>query len=364
MDFSPLSPLVKANERFVRQHLQSRWFDINQSSDSRSHKDQLRDAARQRGLGVQMLGQDALFFRGERCIGGLQGMRPSVNGIMAGEIATSKALTASLLKRGGVPTPEGRSFRVGDIEEARVYLRESATDTPYVVKPTRGRQGRGVTTGVASEADLQLAWEKAVTDFNAKDILVEKEVPGVDIRVYVVGGVATAAAARIPPFIVGDGASNLSSLIDILTESRERHAYMRRLKLVPDYKYLERTGVTMATVLERGCIQFLNGTANLSQGGVAVDVTNQVAPQILRMGEGAAHQVPGLAVGGVDILSPDIASQKGAKVIEINSWANILPHMLPAFGQSRDVAGAIIDEMLRLAGVAKKTGPILGAAVE
>jgi len=48
-------------------------------------------------------------------------------------------------------------------------------------------------------------------------------------------------------------------------------------------------------------------------------------------------------------MTPDLGSADGAVVLEVNVQANIRVHLCPAFGKPREVAGAIIDEMIATA---------------
>jgi cyanophycin synthetase len=59
--------------------------------------------------------------------------------------------------------------------------------------------------------------------------------------------------------------------------------------------------------------------------------------------------IPGLEAGGVDFLVPDIRAADGAVVLEVSSKANIAMHHFPVVGRPRDVAGAMVDLVLRQA---------------
>ena len=80
-----------------------------------------------------------------------------------------------------------------------------------------------------------------------------------------------------------------------------------------------------------------------------MDVTELVHPDLLELAVDAIRAIPGLGVAGIDLLAPDIGSADGAVVLEANVEANIRVHNCPAYGRPRDVAGAIIDEMIATA---------------
>lgn len=339
------SDLVAVNTRFVGEHLAHRWLDFTEVGEWIFPAKLMRSIARRRGVEVVQNPGSSLFYLDGQLIGGLTTMRPSVNGVFASTVCSSKHLTKLALERAGLPTPRGERFDRDSFTEAEEFF--NGLEGKAVVKPLDGSQGEGVRTGVSSATDLREAWDVAIPATKSRAVVIEDEVAGVDVRVYVVGGEAVAAAARIPPFVVGDGRSTLSQLVESLREARSGHSYLDRLKLVLDHAMLARSGVDDDTVLDDGTVQFLNGTANLSRGGVPVDVTETLPREVLDLAEDAVDQVPDLGAAGVDILLPDVTSVDGAAVIELNAGPNPLVHDLPAYGTPRGVSDAIVDEIIR-----------------
>jgi cyanophycin synthetase len=90
----------------------------------------------------------------------------------------------------------------------------------------------------------------------------------------------------------------------------------------------------------------VNSLANVHVGGENVDVTELVHPDLMTMAVDAVRSIPGLGLAGVDLQTPDVRSPDGAVVLEANVGANIRVHNCPAHGFPRDVAGAIVDEMI------------------
>ncbi|GAA1145764.1 hypothetical protein [Nesterenkonia lutea] len=345
---SPESDLTAVNARFVKDHLVSRWKDFEDSAEYVHASERIRRVAASRGLEVIQGPGVSLFLQGDECVGGLVGTQPSISTGLATKICASKGLTKELLLRAGLPTPAFRLISRNNIESAREYVRSRPKDA-LVVKPLDGNQGKGITTGLRTPSALDAAWERAKNATKAEMILIEDEVAGVDVRVSVVNGVAIAAAARIPPFVVGNGTATLAELTAELLTARTRHSYLRRLKLLPDPEYLRRATASQETVLLPNQVQFLNGTANLSQGGVPVDITDTIPAEILRLAERVTKAIPELGYAGVDVLMPDVTSTAGAMVIEVNTSANPLVHDLPVFGQCRHVCDAMVGEIIRRA---------------
>ena len=107
---------------------------------------------------------------------------------------------------------------------------------------------------------------------------------------------------------------------------------------------LKRHGRSLEDVPEDGTLILLRESANLSTGGSAKDVTDQVHPTIRRICERAAGAI-GLDICGVDLVIPDItrAFESAGGIVEVNASPGIRMHHHPSEGEPRDVGAAIID---------------------
>lgn len=335
-----------ANEKFIMDHLVDRWLEFTDTDGiPQGHKTKVRAAAE--GLGLQTLRYKnaTLFFDGDRCLGGMVGVSTGSNGMTARAICGSKQLTKIVLSKVQLPVPAGGVFKTNQREKCLAFIK-SQPEKSFVLKPDDGSKGTGITTGVTS-ANFDFAWDKAAAAAGNKTIIAEEEIPGIDIRVFVIDGNAHAAAARIPPFIVGDGVSTLAQLRERLVEARSRHACLSQDEIQIDEQNLIRNNVNDSSILPARKVQFLNGTANLSRGGIAVDVTDTLPREVLIAAEKAAAQIPSLTVGGVDIMLPDISSPNGMAITEINTGASLEIHDIPTFGEPRGVAQAIVDSIVK-----------------
>lgn len=329
------------NVTFVEEHLRDRWLQFSEGGQPLAHTEAILAAAAEQGLVSQRSGKNVLLFDGGRCVGGLMGATPSMNSSFAQLVAASKNLTKSVLRRAGLPTPPAKQFGASDWTPSLAYL-EAQARRRQVVKPADGRQGLGITTGVVTPEDLSTAWAHAMEHSKSGRVLIEEEVPGVDVRILIVAGRAVAAATRIPPFVIGDGERSIQELIDQLQLAREGHVYLRDRALKVDDRYLQRCHAALSDVPAAGSVQFLNGTANLSQGGVAVDLTDTIPADALALAEAAAAAVPGLNFAGVDVLMPDLRTAHSASVIEVNTSPNLLVHDAPAYGRPRHTADLLV----------------------
>ncbi|WP_158290040.1 ATP-grasp domain-containing protein [Ramlibacter sp. WS9] len=229
----------------------------------------------------------------------------NADGNLAGDLAlrkpTSKAVFAAL----GMPTPRHVLLREGDSLEQAV----SDIGFPCVVKPTDMGGGKGVTAGIQTMSEARSACEQArrVTD---GALMVEQMVQGMDYRLMLIGGRLVAAIRREPSSVVGDGQRTVRQLIGRLNADRSvnmvKSRYRRPVALDNALvEQLARQGVGLDAVLPAGTRITLRSNSNISTGGVAVDVTDQVHPSVTALAEQLAVTV-GLETAGLDYLTTDI----------------------------------------------------------
>lgn len=316
------------------------------------HRGALKSSAQSRGFTVSVHGNTMMFFSGGLCLGASTGLISSLIGYSASRLTKSKNATREILKAAGTPLPAGKTFDAEGAVAARRFIEAELSQYPdraFVLKPSDGNAGRGITTGIVSGGEVAGAWKRAQAASKDGEIVVEEQVAGVDVRVFVVGGRAVSAAVRLPAHVIGDGRRTLAELVEEFSVVRRVNAYLAARDPFVDERHLARSDYDLSTVPSRGEAVFLNGTANISQGGASVDVTETIAPQLLDVAVAAAAAVPGLGTAGVDLLVPDLATAEGAHVIELNPSANCSINQFPAYGVGRDVTGAILDEMHRVA---------------
>ncbi|RFP18275.1 MULTISPECIES: cyanophycin synthetase [unclassified Duganella] len=261
-------------------------------------------------------------------------------------IAQDKELTKKLLHAAGVPVPIGRS--VEDAEDAWAAALEIGL--PVVVKPKDGNQGKGVTVNVMSKEHLEKAFHTA-KEFR-DDIMVERYLPGHDYRLLVIGNKLVAAARRDPPQVVGDGVNTVRELVNIVNaDPRRGSGHSTSLtKIRFDDIALARLALQdleADSIPAKGQRVILRNNANLSTGGTATDVTDDVHPEVAARAVEAAQMI-GLDICGVDVvcdgvLQP-IENQRGG-VVEVNAAPGLRMHIAPSFGKGRAVGEAIVNTM-------------------
>jgi cyanophycin synthetase len=261
-------------------------------------------------------------------------------------IAQDKELTKNLLKSVGVPVPDGRPVK--DAEQAWAVACEIGL--PVVVKPQYGNQGRGVAVNLATREQVAAAFEAALLE--GSSIMVEKFAPGCDHRLLVIGDAVVAAARRQPPLVVGDGVHTIEQLVaHVNTDPRrgEDHATsLSKLRLdAIGLAVLAEQGLSPTSIPPAGTVAVLRRNANLSTGGSAEDVTDQVHPHLAARAVDAARIV-GLDIAGVDVVCCDVSvplEDQAGVIVEVNAAPGLRMHLEPSSGKARPVGEAIVATM-------------------
>jgi cyanophycin synthetase len=307
------------------------------------------DAAVARGIPYRRLTEGSLVMFGwgsrQRRI---QAAEMDCTGAIAESIAQDKELTKKLLDAAGVPVPLGRT--VTDPDDAWAAAQEIGL--PVVIKPKDGNQGKGVTVNVTTREQLTAGFH-AAAEFR-DDIMVERYLPGHDFRLLVVGDKLVAAARRDPPSVVGDGTHTVRELVEIVNKDPRRgtgHATSLTKIRFDDIALasLATQGYNAESVPPKGQRVKLRNNANLSTGGSATDVTDDVHPEVAARAIAAARMV-GLDICGVDLVCDGVLKpieEQGGGIVEVNAAPGLRMHISPSFGKGRAVGEAIISSMFK-----------------
>ncbi|RZL03107.1 MAG: cyanophycin synthetase [Rubrivivax sp.] len=304
------------------------------------------DAAIARGIPWRRLTQGSLvqFGWGSRQRR-IQAAEVDATSAVAESIAQDKDLSKKLLHAAGVPVPMGRP--VQSLEEAWAVALEIGL--PVVVKPQDGNQGKGVTVNIVSRDHLEIAYKAA---FEYGEVMVEKYLPGDDFRLLVVGDRLVAAARRDPPQVIGDGVHTVRQLVDIVNQDPKRgegHATSLTKIRFDDIAVarLDVQGLQPDSVPDKGRRVILRNNANLSTGGTATDVTDDVHPEVAARAVAAAQMV-GLHICGVDVVCETVLKpleEQHGGVVEVNAAPGLRMHLTPSFGKGRQVGEAMVANL-------------------
>lgn len=276
----------------------------------------------------------------------IQAAETSGTSAIAEAIAQDKDLTKMLLQAAGVPVPEGHVVR--DADEA--WEMALQIGLPVVIKPRDGNQGKGVAVNIETREQLTQAYDVARTI--SRDVIVEQYIPGHDFRMLVIGNKLIAAARRDPPSVIGDGRHTIAQLVETVNLDPLRgdgHATaLTKIRLDEiALATLSNQGLTAQSIPEHGQRILLRNNANLSTGGSATDVTDDVHPELAARIVTAAQMV-GLDIAGVDLVAESVIKpmeEQRAGIVEINAAPGLRMHLSPSFGKARPVGEAIISTM-------------------
>lgn len=270
------------------------------------------------------------------------------NSKLSCELALSKNLTYKVLQADGFPVPNFKKIKENfDIEKIDLNY-------PLVAKPVSQTKGRDVLIPLNNQADLKEACDYLFTKY--QNILLEEAVLGNDYRLLILEDKMLAAVRRKAPQLVGDGKSAIEELIEKDNQNRrtdepkEFGVFLRTLK--PDeatQKYLREQKLTLESIPEKGQFVRLRQSTNFFTGGEVEDVTERVHPENIKIAVAAINAL-GLKMGGVDIITADIAkpiAEKTSIINEINGIPGIWIHHYPHQGEGRNVAGEILDYLFK-----------------
>lgn len=272
------------------------------------------------------------------------------DGIKDTEFTMFKDMVKEFLLMCGFPTPVGRNC----YREEETLKEAEHLGFPVVVKPVAGHKGQGVVTGIASVEGVRQAFQNILTMSREQGTpfegaIVERQVYGTDHRLLSVGGKFAAALQRVPAYVDGDGHTTIADLIECenATEARRDTARspLGKIKVDDDLKqYLELQGKSLASIPPEGERVYLRRVANLSAGGVSLNVTDRVHPVNVKLVEDIASFFK-MTCLGIDVLTKDIGrpwTDGDFGIIEINAGPGVFMHLCPAVGGSVDVPGLIM----------------------
>ncbi len=263
---------------------------------------------------------------------------------IAVDLASNKDETKKLLQEAAIPVAKGVCISY----ESELETAVSKVGFPLVFKPLDGNHGKGASINVKTLDEAKAAFQHAKK--YSRKIIIEKFISGYDFRVLVINNRFIAAALREPAHVVGDGFSTINELVAI-ENSDPRRGYGHENVLTEisidreTHEQLEKQNYTLNTILEKGVVCYLKGTANLSTGGTSTDVTDIVHPNNIFICE-RISRVIGLDICGIDIMASNLSEPldvTGGVVLEVNAAPGFRMHLAPAKGLPRNVAAPVID---------------------
>ncbi len=274
----------------------------------------------------------------------------STDGIKDTEFTMYKDMVGDFLEMCGFPTPSGKNC----FDEQEIVDEALKIGFPVVVKPVAGHKGQGVVTGIESEEEVRKAYNNIITMADEEGVhfegaLVQTQIYGTDHRLIAVGGKFGAALERVAAYVDGDGQKSIEELVALENDLEIRldnaRSPLAKIKIDDDLNdYLALQGLDLGSVPAEGERINLRRVANISAGGVSINVTEKIHPDNMKMVEDIAGFFSVKCLG-IDVLAQDISKswkEGNFGIIEINAGPGVFMHLAPAYGGSLDVPGMIL----------------------
>ncbi|MFA6255695.1 MAG: hypothetical protein WC606_00800 [Candidatus Absconditabacterales bacterium] len=280
-----------------------------------------------------------IFFKNIDC---------GVNTSLGMRFARFKTLTYCMLSHYGIKVPTSFVTKKGEKYTNIIkHMKEKHIQFPLVIKPAVGEHGNGVSVKIKDNDGIKKAIKNALK-FNSQ-VIIQEFFEGEDHRLLIVNHKFIAGMKRIPAFVVGNGTNTIKELINKENKNplrgKEHEKTLTQIPIDAELKrFVTSQGFTLDSIIPKNKKLFVRKNANLSTGGVSIDITDQIHPEIKRMAE-QASKILGLYVCGIDYLSKDITKplkQQHGGIIEVNHTPGLRGHHFPAIGKPRNVAKEIL----------------------
>ncbi len=215
---------------------------------------------------------------------------------------------------------------------------------PLVVKPNVGGFSRGSYFPITNYKQLWKAIFLAKIWWPAT--VVEQYLEGKNYRVLVANGKIISVIERFAPYVIGNGQSTISQLID------EENQIRQQMNLFPvihplsksqvTVDFLKKQKLTIDSVLEQGQLVKLFHRISLAPGGIISTIDKQtVHPDNIELMEKV------LGIFKANILGIDVILEKGIEhshleqkgiLLEVNSRPYIKMHNHPRYGEKEDLS--------------------------
>lgn len=266
---------------------------------------------------------------------------------LARTISNDKFITKELLNKYGINTPQGIALSIKDKEKALALINSSIPERVWVIKPLSGSGGVGVSTGIESRQDFEVAWS-ICERMRANVILLEEQVSGNDYRIVVVQDSICAVTQRIAAYVIGDGEQTIRNLIKIKAEERKKNPFYRLKVFAPNeimVEFLRKKGLTLDSIPDRLERIELLEAVNIGSGGESIDRTDEVHPDWNDVAIKTRKAILNAYHVGLDLMAEDISkSPKEQKwsIIEVNTNPDLGLQLFPEIGSPRDIGASLL----------------------
>jgi len=251
-------------------------------------------------------------------------------------IAAHKPLVYRLLAREGLRTPRHLEFALDEVAKAVALIEKFGGE--WVVKPAGASAGRGVTTGVTTQAGLLRA--VALAAAFGPTVVIEEQVRGEVYRLLYLDGKLLDAVLQRSPVLIGDGTSSVRQLVrreNLRRLSAGSKAAQFLLSIDLDMRRtLAKQHLSLSSVPNKGALVKIKTVVNENSTRDTFSAAHQLCASIIADGAAAARAV-GARLAGVDVLTsaPNLPlARSGGVILEVNTTPGYHYHYYKQGGES------------------------------
>jgi D-alanine-D-alanine ligase-like ATP-grasp enzyme len=255
----------------------------------------------------------------------------------------NKQLTKLAYKKLNIPHPKSIVFLTPDEPQIQSFLQK---DQVYICKPLDSTNGISVELNVRNFQMIK-SYYKKYQSLNTR-FLLEEQIDGKDLRIHVIEGKIVAACIREPAFVIGNGKDTLADLME------NRRAIM---KTQNEYNKLEvdeatedllrQQKITLADIPKDGQKIQLKYVSNIAQGGIPIDITDEIHPEYQRWATALAEDL-GTGYMGLDFITTNYKETPcgNSWILEINACADWMHHTFSEV-RTHDMAEIILEKLFK-----------------
>lgn len=271
-----------------------------------------------------------------------QATKTSLDPYVVPHLMENKQVTKILLKENGFSTPDSKLYCSMTNAQNDYFLYQQKK---IVIKPKSTNFGIGISFVLPNEKKEYLkALEEAF--LHDDSVLIETFCHGKEYRFLIIGTQVVGIVHRIPAHIIGDGIHTIKELVHQKNHDPTFYRPIEtHLRLQSEEKQsLQKQNLTIHSIPKKGKKIFLRKNSNVSTGGDAIDVTDQIHKSYLDIATNAASAI-GATICGVDMMishRKKPADKKNHAIIELNYNPVLFFHAFPNKGKKRNVAKPLL----------------------
>lgn len=189
-----------------------------------------------------------------------------------------------------------------------------------------------------------------------REFILEKHIFDDVYRITIVNNNFLVCCLREPPNVIGNGINNIEELVNKKNSNplrgnlHQKNFTLHKINLTEKaISLITDRGFTIKSILPKGVKIYLHNKVILSCGSDIQDKTDDIHIENKSMFLNLSRLL-NTSLVGIDFICQDISKpyyEQLCAIIEANSLSYIDMHHFPVIGQPRDVAGYIMDSLLK-----------------